>query len=336
MTPEGFAAKWRESTATERAASQEHFINLCQMLGVATPNEDPTGEWYAFEKGALKSGGGDGFADVWKKGYFAWEYKGKRKDLRAAYQQLLGYREALENPPLLVVCDLDRFEVHTNWTNSPTIVYSFDLNDLADDPAEPLRILRAVMNDPEELRPPQGSNELTADAAARFANLAVSLDKRYDDPLRIAHFLDKLLFCLYAEDATVLPKGLVTRLVESARKDPSTFAGRLSDLFGRMSKGGYFGVDKVDWFNGGLFADADALDLTKKEIDTLDTVSRLNWSLIEPAIFGTLFERGLDPAQRKNQGTHYTDRLSIERLVEPLANCAMVSTKRLLYCGQRS
>jgi type II restriction/modification system DNA methylase subunit YeeA len=342
MTPEGFAAKWQDSTATERAASQEHFIDLCRMLGVATPNEaDPTGEWYAFEKGASKSAGGDGFADVWKKGLFAWEYKGKRKDLGAAYQQLLGYREALENPPLLVVCDLNRFEIRTNWTNTATKTYAFTLDDLAADPAEPLRILRAVMSDPEELRPTQGSNELTAEAASRFAHLAVSLGSRYDDPLRIAHFLDKLLFCLYAEDANVLPKGLVTRLIASAKTDPSTFRERLADLFSRMASGGWFGVDKVDWFNGGLFADAEALELTRPEIDTLDVVSRLNWSLIEPAIFGTLFERGLDPTKRTQLGAHYTDRVSIERLVEPVVmtplrrefEAAVAATEALLAKG---
>jgi MmeI, N-terminal domain len=100
MTPAEFALKWMGSTQTERAASQEHFIDLCRMLDVPTPNEaDPTGQDYAFEKGAEKVGGDGGFADVWKRGHFAWEYKGKRKDLRAAYAQLLQYREALENPP---------------------------------------------------------------------------------------------------------------------------------------------------------------------------------------------------------------------------------------------
>jgi hypothetical protein len=154
MTPAEFALKWIGSTTTERAASQEHFIDLCRMLGVPTPNEaDPTGENYAFEKGAEKVGGGGGFADVWKRGFFAWEYKGKRKDLKAAYQQLLQYREALENPPLLVVCDLDRFEVHTNFTATPVVVHAFTLRDLLDAPQEPLRVLRAVMQHPEELRP---------------------------------------------------------------------------------------------------------------------------------------------------------------------------------------
>ena len=176
LSPAEFATKWAGSTRTERAASQEHFIDLCRMLEVPTPNEaDPTGETYAFEKGAGKIEGGDGFADVWKRGHFAWEYKGKRKNLAAAYDQLLQYREALDNPPLLVVCDLDRFEVHTNFTNTPAVVHEFTLNDLLVSPTEPLRILRAVMEQPEELRPGKTRDELTAQAAQHFASLAERL-----------------------------------------------------------------------------------------------------------------------------------------------------------------
>ena len=130
LTPSEFAAKWARNTRTERAAAQEHFIDLCRMLDYPTPNEaDPTGDWYAFEKGADKTEGGDGFADVWKRAHFGWEYKRKKKDLREAYQQLLQYREALENPPLLVVCDMDRFQVHTNFTNTVKTVYTFTLAD---------------------------------------------------------------------------------------------------------------------------------------------------------------------------------------------------------------
>ncbi len=101
MGPIEFAAKWEGVNRPERAAAQEHFIDLCAMLGVPTPNEaDPNGDWYAFEKGASKTTGGDGWADVWKLKHFAWEYKGKHKDLVAAYKQLLDYHDALENPPL--------------------------------------------------------------------------------------------------------------------------------------------------------------------------------------------------------------------------------------------
>jgi hypothetical protein len=64
-TPSEFVAKWQGSTRTERAAAQEHFIDLCRMLGQPTPNDaDPTGDWYAFEKGAGKAEGGEGWADV--------------------------------------------------------------------------------------------------------------------------------------------------------------------------------------------------------------------------------------------------------------------------------
>ena len=95
-----------------------------------------------------------------------WEYKGKRKDLDAAYRQLLQYREALDNPPLLVVCDLDRFEVHTNFTDTTKQVFRFSLADMVHDAREPLRVLRAVMSSPAELRPSATRNDLTADAAS--------------------------------------------------------------------------------------------------------------------------------------------------------------------------
>ena len=321
MNPSEFAAKWAGSTRTERAAAQEHFIDLCRMLGYPTPNQaDPTGEWYAFEKGAEKTEGSDGFADVWKKGHFAWEYKGKRKDLAAAYKQLLDYREALENPPLLVVCDLERFEVHTNFTGTAKEVHRFTLADLAAEPKEPLRVLRAVMGDPEALRPAKTRQELTEEAAKQFADLALALDQRGHDSQAVAHFLDKLLFCLFAEDAGLLAKNLIGRLADSMRTRPDDFAAQLSGLFTLMSRqgGGFFGPERIEWFNGNLFDSGDAVPLLPAEIDVLRTVARLDWSEIEPAIFGTLFERGLDPDRRGQMGAHYTDRESIVRLVEPV------------------
>src|SRR4030042_4963959 len=125
ITPAAFVKKWAASRGTERATSHEHFIDLCRLLNEQTPNEaDPTGDIYAFEKGA-KRPDSDGFADVWLKGRFAWEYKGKHKDLVAAYKQVQTYREALGTPPILVVSDIERFEVHTNWTSTETWIYHF-------------------------------------------------------------------------------------------------------------------------------------------------------------------------------------------------------------------
>jgi hypothetical protein len=126
MTPPQFIAKWQKANLSERSAAQQHFLDLCDLLGQPKPAAaDPEGTWYTFERGAHKTGGGE--ADVWLRGHFAWEYKRKHKDLAAAYRQLLLYREDLENPPLLVVCDLDRFEVHTNFTGTIARVYAFHL-----------------------------------------------------------------------------------------------------------------------------------------------------------------------------------------------------------------
>src|SRR5438552_12890013 len=150
MTPQQFIAKWQRVDLSERSACQQHFLDLCELLGQPKPAAaDPEGAWYCFERGVSKTEGGHGWADVWMRGHFGWEYKGKHKDLGAAYAQLLQYREALENPPLLVVCDLDRFEVHTNFTSTAAVIHRFTLAKLRDDPAGPLRILRAVFTNPE-------------------------------------------------------------------------------------------------------------------------------------------------------------------------------------------
>src|SRR5665811_1672544 len=177
MTPSEFAAKWRGVTTGERASAQSHFGDLCRMLGEPTPTDaDPTGSWYAFEKGAEKFDGRDGFADVWKKGFFAWEYKGKRKDLRAAYRQLVDYKDALENPPLLVVSDLERIEVHTNFTGLSPRTYTVTLDGLAAaDPSEPLRLSLIHISEPDELRPTFEQERITERAARHFAEIAQSL-----------------------------------------------------------------------------------------------------------------------------------------------------------------
>ena len=107
LTPQEFVNKWRGSTSTERQAYQQHFIDLCHLVGHPTPAElDPENKFFTFEAGATKQSGGNGFADVWYKDHFAIEYKGPDGNLSKAYNQLLQYRESLENPPLLIVSNL--------------------------------------------------------------------------------------------------------------------------------------------------------------------------------------------------------------------------------------
>ncbi len=89
-------------------------------------------------------------------------------------------------------------------------------------------------------------------------------------------------------------------------------------LFAAMTRGGFFGVESIPWFNGGLFNDDEVLPLEAEDLKLAHRAAQLDWSAIEPAIFGTLFERGLDPDKRSQLGAHYTDKGSILRLIDPV------------------
>ena len=317
MMPGEFIAKWRASELKERSASQSHFIDLCRLLGEPTPTDaDPTGEWYCFERGARKDTGGDGWADVWKRGCFAWEYKGRRADLDAAFSQLRQYALALENPPLLIVSDMARFRIRTNWTNSVSVTHEFTLDDLADGATRDK--LKWAMSEPERLRPGETRQGVTERAAATFAELAQGLRDRGHEPQTVAHFVNRLVFCMFAEDVGLLPGNMFTRMLEHARRRPEEFADLARDLFGAMSTGGRIGFEAVAWFDGGLFDDDTALPLDREGIETALKAAALDWSEIDPSILGTLFERGLDPDKRSQLGAHYTDRDKIMRIVEPV------------------
>ena len=322
-----FVTRWKASTLTERSAAQPHFIDLCDVLGQPHPAAaDQTGDSFTFEKHVSKLKGGKGFADVWKRGFFAWEYKGKHRDLHAAYVQLADYREDLENPPLLVVCDQDRFEVHTNFTGTAKQVYSFTLTDLQsplptrDCALPPLEVLRAVFTAPDQLKPERLALRVTEQVAAEFGALALSLRARGEDPERAAHFLMRLLFCLFADSIELLPEHLFRQMIALDAGKPASFTRKLRQLFTAMNtKGGSnFGPLDIKWFNGGLFSDDVALELTALDMATLRNAAALDWSKVEPSVFGTLFERSLNPDKRSQLGAHYTSAEDILLIVEPV------------------
>lgn len=317
MTPQEFIAKWHAVELKERSASQAHFIDLCHLLGVKDPiSEDPKGDFFAFEKGASKTSGGEGWADVWRKNCFAWEYKGKAKDLDKAFSQLQQYAIALENPPLLIVSDMDRIRIHTNWTNTVQKVYTLSLDDLLD--AAKRDLLRSCFTDPEKLKPSKTRQLLTEEAAERFATLAQRLRGRGHPPEEVAHFVNRLIFCMFAEDVGLLPDKLFEQMLDASLVDPSEFALNSQTLFEAMRKGGRIDFKKIEWFNGGLFDTDATLPLEKADILDLIEASKLDWSDIDPSILGTLFERGLDPEKRSQLGAHYTDRDKIMMIVRPV------------------
>jgi len=317
ITPQEFVDKWRRSKLTERAASQEHFLDLCHLLSHPTPAKaDPEGAAFTFEKGARKLGGGEGWADVWKKGCFAWEYKGKHKDLDAAYQQLQLYRDALFNPPLLIVSDMETIVLRTNFTNTVQRTFTLTLDSLL--AKDGLAILRDAFEHPERLRADQTPEGVTKQAAAEFGRLAEALRAAGHDPEKAAHFLIRILFCLFAEDVGLLPERLFSKLIDGTKDDPARFHELIEQLFGHMARGGFFGLERIPHFDGGIFDSADALPLDRDALEILARVACLDWSSIEPSILGTLFERGLDPGKRAQLGAHYTSRDDILLIVEPV------------------
>jgi len=226
------------------------------------------------------------------------------------------YSLALDNPPLLIVSDMETIRITTNWTNSVSVTETLVLDDLKDAAAR--QRLKWAMSEPERLRPGQSRQDLTESVAETFASLAQALRDRGHDSLEVAKFLNRLVFCMFAEDVDLLPRNLFTRMLDAARQAPSEFVSMARELFASMAAGGRFGVEPVAHFNGGLFTDDDALPLSKIEIETVLIAARLNWSDVDPSILGTLFERGLDPSKRSQLGAHYTDRDKVMLIVQPV------------------
>lgn len=326
ITPFVFAQKWHDAAAslTEKQGYQEHFRDLCALLGHATPSSDPTGREYAFEKAVRKAGGEQGFADVWRRGHFAFEYKRRGRSLSDAYQQLVLYQHDLENPPLLVVTDFVRFHVHTNFTGTPPLALSFTLDDLRGerviwDGLTALEVLRAVFHRPERLNPRVRRERITRDVTVRVGEVARTLRARERDQRRVGHFLVRLVFALFAEDAGLLPNQLVQRVLRRAAEHPEKSQSYLAELFTVMSVGGEMWGEDVRHFNGGLFDGEDALALTREELLALVGAADLDWADVEPSIFGTLFEQSLAARERRALGAHYTNVDDILRIVvEPL------------------
>jgi type II restriction/modification system DNA methylase subunit YeeA len=349
MTAAEFKKKWSRYQGKETSGYSEHFNDLCRLLGQPTPAEaDPSGtDFFCFQKRVVKDAElfemhetpdaseptERGFADVWKKSCFAWEYKGKKKNLDEAYKQLLRYRESLLNPPLLVVCDFDRYIVKTNFNGTVQEVHEFTNAEI--DRPENLRILRALFSEPEFLKPQRTTAQVTKDLAVQIAEIAKSLQNRESveladaksrkevnvaqkKNLRIARFLNRIVFCFFAEDTGLLPKKLFTEIAKSGIDDPKLFAETLEKLFTVMAKGGTFGKDKIRYFNGHLFEEASVFELTEKELRQLADAGEADWQFIEPSIMGTLFERALEPEQRSQLGAHYTSEADIKTLVEPV------------------
>jgi type II restriction/modification system DNA methylase subunit YeeA len=214
---------------------------------------------------------------------------------------------------------MERIELHTNWTNTVQEVHTLALPELADARLRQKLKWAFSESDVNELKPGKTREALTKEVAEEFVRLAQNLRDRGHDPEKVAHFVNRMVFCMFAEDVDLLPDRLFKRMLEASLDEPESFAENAQKLFAAMArKDGRLDFRRIEWFNGGIFDDDAALPLTKADIKVALAAAGRNWSNIDPSIMGTLFERGLDPGKRSQLGAHYTDPDKIMLIVNPV------------------
>ncbi len=353
---EHFITRWQNSGAAERSNYALFLSELCDLLGVSRPSPSSEYNQLndyvidrAFTRNDKDSHSSTIYLDLYKRGHFVLETKqgssgsgdklghGKRgtqgwdKALDKAYHQARAYIRDLPadhgRPPFLIVVDVGHcFDLYAEFTGTGGTYLAFPapasrrifLEDLRN--PEIRELLHKIWTDPHSLDPSKYAAKVTREVADTLAALAASLEKDGHDPQIIATFLQRLLFTLFAEDVELLPKKSFENLLITTAQNPAGFTPLITALWKDMASGTDFStvlLQKVIHFNGGLFENPTALPLRKEQIELLIAAASKDWKEVEPAIFGTLLERALDPRERHKLGAHYTPRSYVERLIEP-------------------
>ena len=332
-----FIAKWSRTAFGERQAAQPFFDDICRLVGHPTTTELQDRDNFTFEKWVP-----GGFADAYLSDHFGWEFKGADAQLPGAFDQLLKYQVHLKTPPLLIVSSFQTIRIRTNFPGMETALHEISVPQIG--AAANLDILRAVFFNPEELKPKRTVAEVTQDTAKLFHQIVVDMESQTADRERLARFLNRIVFCLFAEDAGLLPDQLFTRIVSAHHRNPANFNTAVANLFDQMATGGLFGIETIAHFNGDLFRDNDAVELTATALERLGEAAGRNWRNIEPSIFGTLFERAINASQRAQLGAHYTSSDDIMLVAAPVVilplrrewDAARAAAEGLLDAGDRA
>ena len=229
-------------------------------------------------------------------------------------------------PPFLLVADIGYcIEVYADFTGTGKAYAQFPdraryrimLEDLRDEAVR--ERLRAIWSDPKSLDPAARAARVTREIADLLATVARRIEKRGYNAETTSGFLMRVLFTMFAEDSGLIPPKSFTGLLKAQRAHPEHLQHQLSALWAAMDKGEFspaLGVP-LRQFNGYLFKDRSAIPLDAEDLEVLIQAGEHVWTEVEPAIFGTLLERALNPKERAKLGAHYTPRAYVERLVGP-------------------
>jgi hypothetical protein len=343
---EAFIARWSHATGTELANYQLFLGELVELLGLPRPEParaDASQNAYTFERPiTFRHGDGStsaGRIDLYRRGAFVCECKRvKSAEATKAFDEALlrarsqaeAYARALPadegRPPFLIVVDVGRvIELYSEFSRSGATYVPFPDPRSHRIPLEALRDpavrerLTLVWTDPLALDPTRRSAKVTREIAARLAEVAKSLEASGHPAEAVGAFLSRCLFTFFAEDIGLLPKDGFRALLEKHADDPATAMRMVGALWSEMDSGGFSIALAVPVlrFNGKLFKQPDVLPLDRAQIGLLIEAAKAQWSEVEPAIFGTLLERALDPEERHALGAHYTPRAYVEPLVLP-------------------
>jgi hypothetical protein len=255
------------------------------------------------------------------------ETPGWDEAMLAARNQAELYAKAIPDdwPPFLIIVDVGySIEVYAdfsltgkNYAQFPDKnTYRILLDELTSGNVR--ERLRMIWTEPLMLDPTRISARVTRQVAKQLAELARDLEEAYE-PAAVAGFLMRCIFTSFAEDVHLLRTNSWTELLESLREDLANFCPMVESLWQSMNSGGFSPIvrEHVLRFNGGLFEKTETLPVTRTQLELLIRASKAEWKDVEPAIFGTLLERALDPEERHRLGAHYTPREYVERLVVP-------------------
>lgn len=266
----------------------------------------------------IHAGGKTKFADLlWRDRRVLVEMKKRGEQLEKHRQQAFDYWVDLvpQRPRYILLCNFDEL-----W------IYDFDLQ--VREPLDRVPIadlarrasaLSFMLPQPEKPLFANNRVEVTKVAAGHVAALFTALVARGEEPERAQRFALQCVLALFAEDIGLLPDGMFTRIVNDCRDGHSTY-DLLGGLFRQMNtatpaRGGRY--VKVPYFNGGLFATIDPIDLQPAELQHLASACGEDWGRVEPAIFGSIYQSSLDAGERHRRGAHYTSEADIQRVVAP-------------------
>lgn len=345
-----FVTRWKGNTGSERANFQSFMRELCELLELPLPDPgkaENDHNAYVFERfiapQRADSTTEKRYIDLYRRDCFVLEGKQTGKTLatqshqnaiNAAVSQAERYVRGLPpeevehgRPPFVVVVDVGNaiyLFAEFSRTGGNYVAYpdprhhEIRLDDLHKPEVQDR--LRRLWLDPESLDPSRHAARVTKQVSATLAQLAKSLEQSGFEVERVANFLKRCLFTMFAEDVELLPKGSFhDLLVDIKDRNPEAFPHAVKALWETMNTGGYSErlMQTIKRFNGGLFKGIDPIPLTVEQIQLLIDAAKADWRFVEPAIFGTLLERALDPRERHKLGAHYTPRAYVERLVMP-------------------